>query len=153
MPGADVIDMLDKSMLGGAYHHEGPYDATLFARNTNHMTSPVEAVRGSNAEALRATPREYIKDSLHKHVPLQGTATIPPGLPGFDGKPMRYQEGADLMREDDAPGGAYKRWETVVCDAKLAGESLAKSSLEISPRGLQRKRRAVLLNRESSQGT
>jgi hypothetical protein len=27
---------------------------------------------------------------------------------------MRYEEGADLMREPDAPGGAYKRWEGIV---------------------------------------
>jgi hypothetical protein len=27
---------------------------------------------------------------------------------------MQYEEGADLMREPDAPGGAYKRWGDVV---------------------------------------
>jgi len=113
LPGADTIDALDKSMMGGAYHHEGPYDATLLARNTNYQTSPVEAVRGTNAEAIRATPRENIKDSLDKHVPLQGTAYIPPGMAGLDGREMRYEEGADLMRDPDAPGGAYKRWEDV----------------------------------------
>ncbi|PMD61394.1 uncharacterized protein K444DRAFT_611646 [Hyaloscypha bicolor E] len=110
LPGADVIDVLDKSVLGGAYHHEGPYDATLLARNTSYQSSPVEATRGTNAEAIRATPRENIKDSLDKHVPLQGTAIIPPGMEGYDGRPMTYEEGADLMRELDAPGGAYKRW-------------------------------------------
>jgi hypothetical protein len=114
MPGADTIDVLDKSMIGGAYHHEGPYDATLLARNTNYKNSPVEAVRGTNAEAIRATPRENIKDSLDKHVPLQGTAVIPSGMAGLDGREMEYEEGADLMREPDAPGGAYKRWEGVV---------------------------------------
>jgi hypothetical protein len=114
MPGADTIDVLDKSMIGGAYHHEGPYDATLLARNTYYQNSPVEAVRETNAEAIRATPRENIKDSLVKHVPLQGTAVIPPGMVGYDGKEMQYEEGADLMREPDAPGGAYKRWEGVV---------------------------------------
>jgi hypothetical protein len=114
MPGADTIDVLDKSMIGGAYHHEGPYDATLLARNTNYKNSPVEAVRGTNAEAIRATPRENIKDSLDKHVPLQGTGVIPPGMAGLDGREMEYEEGADLMREPDAPGGAYKRWEGVV---------------------------------------
>jgi hypothetical protein len=114
MPGADVIDALDKSM-GVAYHHEGPYDATLRARNMNTKTSPVEALRTSNAEALRATPRENIRDALDRHMPLQGTAVIPPGFEGPDGKPMQYEEGADLMREPDAAGGAYKRWEGVVC--------------------------------------
>jgi len=116
MPGADSIDSLDDTAVGGAYHHEGPYDATLLARNTSLQTSPVEAVRDSNAEALRATPRENIRDALEKHVPLQGTATIPPGMAGLNGRPMEYEEGADLMREPDAPGGAYKRWEDVVCE-------------------------------------
>lgn len=110
MPGADSIDVLDKSVFGGTYHHEGPYDATLLARNTSYLSSPVEAVRSTNNEAIRATPRENIKDSLDKHVPLQGTAVIPPGMAGLDGKVMQYEEGADLMREPDAPGGAYKRW-------------------------------------------
>lgn len=110
MPGADSIDVLDRT-FGGAYHHEGPYDATLLARNTSYESSPIEAVRGTNNEALKATPREYVRDALEKHVPLQGTAIIPPGMAGLDGRPMEYEEGADLMREPDAPGGAYKRWE------------------------------------------
>ena len=110
MPGADSIDVLDRT-FGGAYHHEGPYDATLLARNTSYQSSPIEAVRGTNNEALKATPREYIRDALEKHVPLQGTAIVAPGMEGPDGKPMEYEEGADLMREADAPGGAYKRWE------------------------------------------
>jgi len=113
IPGADTIDALDRSTFGGPYHHEGPYDATLLARNTDYQNSPVEAVRSTNAEAIRATPRENIKDSLDRHVPLQGTAVIPPGMAGLDGRPMQYEEGADLMREPDAPGGAYKRWEDV----------------------------------------
>ncbi|KAH9220582.1 hypothetical protein DL95DRAFT_383074 [Leptodontidium sp. 2 PMI_412] len=113
IPGADSIDMLDKSMLGGLYHHEGPYDATLISRNTNVKYSPVDAVKSSNEEAIRATPKEYIKDSLTKHVPLQGTSVIPPGFEDFSGRRMDYEEGADLMREPDAAGGAYKRWDHV----------------------------------------
>jgi hypothetical protein len=114
MPGADSIDSLDRSMLGGPYHHEGPYDATLLARNMSYQSSPVAAVRESNSEALRATPRENIRDALDKHVPLQGTAVIPPGMSGIDGRTMHYEEGADLMREPDAGGGAYKRWDHIV---------------------------------------
>ncbi|KAL2063507.1 hypothetical protein VTL71DRAFT_5312 [Oculimacula yallundae] len=113
IPGADSIDKLDKSVIGGLYHHEGPYDATLQSRNTNVKYAPVDAVKRSNAEALRATPREYIKDSLTKHVPLQGTSVIPPGFEDFSGRRMDYEEGADLMREPDAAGGAYKRWDHV----------------------------------------
>lgn len=114
IPGADIIDSLDDSVVGGKYHHGGPYDATLMSRNTNYQTSPVAALENSNAEAIKATPKEYVRDSLTKHVPLQGTSVIPPGVTGWDGNVMDYQEGADLMRESDAPGGAYKRWDGVV---------------------------------------
>lgn len=99
IPGADIIDQLDQAIPGGTYHHEGPYDATLISRNTSYKSSPVEAVRETNAEAIRATPQEYLKDSLTKHVPLQGTAIVPPGMTSWDGKKMEYEEGADLMRE------------------------------------------------------
>ncbi|KAK2625565.1 hypothetical protein QTJ16_004877 [Diplocarpon rosae] len=112
IPGADTIDKLDQT-IGGLYHHGGPYDATLFSRNRSYKSSPIEAVRGSNEEAIRATPREFIEDSLTKHVPLQGTALIPSGEISWDGKRMEYEEGADLMREPDAPGGPYKRWDNV----------------------------------------
>ncbi|KAG9240077.1 hypothetical protein BJ878DRAFT_528418 [Calycina marina] len=108
LPGADSIDTLDATFPGMSYHHEGPYDATLISRNTV-KNSPLEAVKDSNAEALRATPRENLRDALDRHVPLQGTSIIPPGMFGIDGKTMRYKEGADLMREEDAPGGAYRR--------------------------------------------
>ncbi len=119
LPGADTIDVLDRSVWGPAYHHEGPYDATLRARNTTDKNSPVAAVKETNAEALRATAPEYIKDSLTRHMPLQGTAVIPSGMAGMNGRVMRYEEGADLMREADAPGGAYKRWPGIVSGSRL----------------------------------
>jgi hypothetical protein len=104
--GADVIDRLDAA--GPArYHHEGPYDATSIARNRHVKYPPVEAVRESNEEALRATPRENIVDAITKHRPLEGTANIPPGMPDSFGRVLHYEEGADLQRE---PGGDYKRW-------------------------------------------
>ena len=78
--GPDVIDSLD-NIGPGAYHHEGPYDATLLARNTSSNFSPVEAVRVSNEEALKATPKEKIQDSIEKHRPLDGVAMVPPGNP------------------------------------------------------------------------
>jgi len=109
----DTIDSLDSSVLGGAYHHGGPYDATLASRNTNKLYSPVEAVMASNLEAIKATPKEFINDSLTKHVPLQGTATIPAGMSDMSGRVMEYEEGADLMREADAPGGAYRRYDFI----------------------------------------
>ncbi|KAH6692671.1 hypothetical protein F5X68DRAFT_60211 [Plectosphaerella plurivora] len=108
VPDTDLIDNLDT--VGGTYHHGGPYDATLASRNLSKKYSPLEAVRDSNMEAIRATPREYIQDSLDKHVPLQGTSVIPPGARDLSGKVMEYEEGADLNREPDAKGGPYKRW-------------------------------------------
>jgi hypothetical protein len=114
--GADLIDSLDNTFVGGAYHHGGPYDATLLARNTDYSSSPVAAVEETNAEALKATPSEHIRDALNNHVPLQGTAVILPGERDLSGHKMRYEEGADLMRED-GEGGAYKRWPGVVCDS------------------------------------
>lgn len=76
--GPDSIDSLD-NIGPGAYHHGGPYDATLLARNTSSAFSPVEAVKGSNEEALKATPTENIQDSIARHRPLDGVATVPPG--------------------------------------------------------------------------
>ncbi|KEZ42339.1 Uncharacterized protein SAPIO_CDS5506 [Scedosporium apiospermum] len=147
----DPIDVLDNTPFGGAYHHTGPYEATLAANNMNKKYSPVAAVHESNMAALRATPREYVQDSLTKHVPLQGTATIPPGEPDFNGDIMDYEDGADLMREPDAGGGPYRRWEGLSYrpeDLKGKGEPsytyeesekarnrLRKSSLGSSPAG------------------
>jgi hypothetical protein len=112
---SDPIDVLDKT-VPVPYHHDGPYDPTLADRNTNNLYPPIEAVRESNMEAIKATPRENIQDSLDKHVPLQGTAIIPPGMPDMSGRRMEYKEGADLMREKDAAGGAYKRYDFIVRD-------------------------------------
>ncbi|KAJ4114806.1 hypothetical protein NW768_011360 [Fusarium equiseti] len=111
MPMTDTIDALDT--IGGTYHHGGPYDATLASRNHNKKYSPVAAVEESNREALRATPRANIQDSLNKKMPLQGTADIPSGERDFTGDTINYEEGADLMRERDAQGGAYKRWDDI----------------------------------------
>jgi hypothetical protein len=116
MPGADIIDSLDRSLIGGLYHHEGPYDATLLARNTSFQNSPVAAVKDSNEEALKATPRERVQDSLEKHVPLHGTAAIPSGHRDLAGRLMEYEEGSDMMREPGMIGGEYKRWPGMVRD-------------------------------------
>ncbi|KAF7559020.1 hypothetical protein G7046_g5146 [Stylonectria norvegica] len=111
IPVTDIIDALDT--IGGTYHHGGPYDATLASRNRNQKYSPVAAVQESNLEAIRATPSEYMADSLNKHMPLQGTATIPSGETDMSGRRISYEEGADLMREPDAAGGAYKRYDGI----------------------------------------
>ncbi|KAH7123681.1 hypothetical protein B0J11DRAFT_529632 [Dendryphion nanum] len=103
--GADTIDRLDRT--GMTYHHEGPYDAANISRNLDWKHSPVAAVKDSNEEALRATPRENIVDAVNKHRPLEGVANIPPGMPDRLGRVLDYEEGADLQRE---PGGDYRRW-------------------------------------------
>lgn len=107
----DIIDSLDT--VGGAYHHSGPFDAASASWNTHKKYSPLEAVRDSNMEALKATPPEYIKDSLERNLPLQGTATIPSGYTDLSGNVMEYEEGTDMMRDPTAGGGAYKRWDGI----------------------------------------
>ncbi|KAK4193476.1 hypothetical protein QBC35DRAFT_107592 [Podospora australis] len=112
---SDTIDTLDDSapLKNPTYHHEGPFDATMPARNVNNKLAPMDAVKETNLEAIKATPVEYLQDSLVKHVPLQGTAVVPPGMTDMGGRMMDYEEGADLMREPEAGGGAYKRWDGV----------------------------------------
>ena len=111
MPGPDSIDRLDCVQIGGAYHHEGPYDAASIARNRSLQISPLEAVRMTNEQALKATPLDKLKDSLERHRPLDGVAYLAPGMTDVSGRRMDYEEGANLMIED---GANYKRWEGVV---------------------------------------
>ncbi|KAH6853570.1 hypothetical protein B0I37DRAFT_409728 [Chaetomium sp. MPI-CAGE-AT-0009] len=137
---SDTIDKLDISgPSSSVYHHSGPFDAALKERNTNKKYAPVEAVKETNAKALKATPPEYIQDSLVKHMPLQGTAVIPPGMQDMAGRTMDYEEGADLMREKDAAGGAYKRWEHIhYRDDDLKGKGEPSFSHDQARRGKQR---------------
>lgn len=106
--GSDTIDILDT--VGGGYHHEGPFDATLLARNTAFASSPIAAVRGTNLETLKATPREMVHDSIQAHRPLDGVAMVPPGVLDRNGRMYQYEE-TNLMVEN---GGDYKRWPGVV---------------------------------------
>lgn len=105
----DTIDNLDDSGLG-QYHHEGPYDATLFARNNSHHLSPVAAVVETNNEALKATPYEKVIDAVQRHHPLDGVATYPPGTTDRNGQTYNYKEGDNMMLDENAGGGPYKRW-------------------------------------------
>lgn len=113
IPGADSIDRLDPTSQF-AYHHEGPYDAALLARNTSYESSPVAALADSNREALKATPAENIKEALERHKPLDGVAVVPPGERDRLGRVYNYEEGTDMMREGNPEGGAYKQWPGVV---------------------------------------
>ena len=82
---------------------------TYLARNTSFLSSPVEAVSGTNEETLKATPYEKVVDSITRHRPLDGIALTPPGQPDAHGRVLVYEEGADLMVE-----AGYKRWPGVV---------------------------------------
>lgn len=115
IPGADSIDRLDPAVGGIAYHHEGPYDAALLSRNRNPKTAPLVPLKDSNAEALKATPAENIKDALERHKPLDGTAVVPPGEQDRFGRVYQYQEGADVMHEPSSGDAGYKRWPGRVC--------------------------------------
>ncbi|KAF1360460.1 hypothetical protein EJ07DRAFT_115165, partial [Lizonia empirigonia] len=107
LQGADIIDRLDKTGVS-RYHHEGPYDAASIARNRDKKHSPVAAVQESNEEALRATPRENIQDAVERHRPLEGVATVPPGMADKFGHVYNYEEGTDMQR-DPLNKGDYKR--------------------------------------------
>ncbi|RPB14377.1 hypothetical protein P167DRAFT_604215 [Morchella conica CCBAS932] len=104
IPGPDTIDRLDNILGGTPYHHEGPFDATLRARQIPGR-SPVEALAWSNAKAIAATPRENIIDCLEKHKPLQGTASVPVGMRTAAGQVMGDYEEVDLMVES-----GYRRY-------------------------------------------
>jgi len=85
----------------------------------------VAALAESNAEALKATPREKILDSLRGHRPLDGVATYPPGAMDPNGHVYNYEQGENMMTAGNPGGGAYKRWPGVAYhpdDIKGKGE-------------------------------
>ena len=106
----DIIDQLDSAGMG-LYHHEGPYDAVCAERNRTSKPSPIEALRESNAEALKATPRERIVDSVENNRPLDGTAYFPPGHTDQVGHRYDYEEGANMMNDY----GNFVRFPGLVC--------------------------------------
>jgi hypothetical protein len=94
----DIIDRLD-DVSTVRYHHEGPYDAIYPERNRVSHRSPLEAVKDSNEETLRATPYYKIMDSIHRHRPLDGVAYYPPGTTDEEGQIYEYAEGDNMMTE------------------------------------------------------
>ena len=114
LPGADSIDRLDPAIGGRAYHHDGPYDAALMSRNRDPKFAPINALETSNAEALKATPQENIKDAVERHQPLDGVAGVPPGQKDRFGRTFNYEEGPDVASEASTDAG-YKRWPGKVC--------------------------------------
>ena len=154
MPGADAIDRLDPAIGGRAYHHEGPYDAALMARNRDPKIAPLGALETTNKEALKATPRENIRNAVERHQPLDGVAFVPPGVPDQFGRTYEYEEGADLMREASSADAGYKRWPGKVCLSSyyLPSFVLLTKRQGIRPRRPQRPIRARLLPRPCPQG-
>ncbi|PYH72271.1 uncharacterized protein BO88DRAFT_383001 [Aspergillus vadensis CBS 113365] len=94
----DVIDRLDSASLC-QYHHEGPYDAVYAERNYHTKQSPVEAVKDSTAETLKATPKDKIRDCIDSHRPLDGVAYYPPGHTDMEGRTYEYEEGPNMMND------------------------------------------------------
>ncbi|KAJ0414288.1 hypothetical protein BJY00DRAFT_34399 [Aspergillus carlsbadensis] len=94
----DVIDRLDTASRF-SYHHEGPYDAVYPERNRTADQSPLEALRESNAEALKATPEHKIADAIKRHRPLDGVAYFPPGHTDQEGQSYDYEEGHNMMND------------------------------------------------------
>lgn len=70
----------------------------------------MSALADSNAETLKATPREKILDSVRGHRPLDGVAAYPPGEADPNGHVYNYEPGENMMIEGGPEGGAYKRW-------------------------------------------
>nr|POF13035.1 hypothetical protein CFP56_10183 [Quercus suber] len=152
LPGADLVDRLDPALGGRAYHHEGPFDAALLSRNTDPKTAPINALETSNAEALKATPRENVRDAVEHHKPLDGVAVVPPGGTDRFGRTYNYQEGADVMHERGEDEG-YKRWAGETYDKDdLKGQSEPGFSLDramqahkIDENGIEMEDRAALM--------
>ncbi|KAL6239306.1 hypothetical protein BDW75DRAFT_137261 [Aspergillus navahoensis] len=94
----DVIDRLDTAAQF-SYHHEGPYDAVYPERNRISIYSPLDALRESNEEALKATPHHMIADAIGRRRPLDGVAYYPPGHTDREGQTYDYAEGPNLMAE------------------------------------------------------
>jgi hypothetical protein len=94
----DIIDQLD-NVSTVQYHHEGPYDAVYPERNRCSQRSPIDALKESNEETLRATPMYKIIDSIKSHRPLDGVAYYPPGTTDPEGHTYQYSEGDNMMTE------------------------------------------------------
>lgn len=110
----DIIDLLDDAGLSN-YHHEGPYDAVYPERNRVSEKSPVDALKESNEEALKATPQHKIDDCLDSHRPLDGVAFFPPGSTDREGHTYEYEEGVNMMNEY----GNFMRCPGLVCSAYM----------------------------------
>ena len=106
------------------------------SRNRDPRHAPLGAIDSTNKEALKATPRENIKDAVERHKPLDGVAGVPPGHSDRFGRQYNYEEGADLMHESSSADAGYKRWPGRVSDIsnKATLITIANNSLGLRPR-------------------
>jgi hypothetical protein len=86
----DDVDKLDVTGLLG-YHHEGPFDATLAARQVPGY-APLDAVKYGNSLAMGATSQSKMDEVMRGHIPLDGVASIPPGQRDSTGKLLEYED-------------------------------------------------------------
>ncbi|KAI5815451.1 hypothetical protein BZA77DRAFT_315806 [Pyronema omphalodes] len=98
IPAPDAIDLLDTA-FGTPYHHDGPFEATLLARQIPGR-APVDALKWSNEQVLLATPEASWRDCLEGHYPLCGVAMYPPGKGGLG----TYEE-CDLRDQEEGEWG------------------------------------------------
>jgi hypothetical protein len=99
-PWIDAVDRLDQS---GAhvYHHESRYDPITLARlSSDRNRNPLAAVHESTMRDLYATPEHFVRDSLVLGVPLEGTATVPPGARCLDGKVMSMYDEIEVEKRE-----------------------------------------------------
>jgi len=93
--------------------------------NTNTNTS-------TNLQRHRSLRQRYPGDMSHRPLDM-----LRADARDMSGRIMDYEEGADLMREPDADGGAYKRWPGVV-SLPLRGPRLPSPLTPETPRTLDR---------------
>ncbi|ORY80395.1 hypothetical protein BCR37DRAFT_393758 [Protomyces lactucae-debilis] len=86
----DDIDQLDVTGLLG-YHHEGPFDATLAARQVPGY-APLDAVQYGNNLAMRATGQSKMDEVMRGHIPLDGVASVAPGERDSTGELLDYED-------------------------------------------------------------
>ncbi|CCX30747.1 hypothetical protein FPQ18DRAFT_315873 [Pyronema domesticum] len=114
IPAPDPIDVLG-SVLDTPYHHDGPFEATLLARQVPGR-APVDALKWSNAQTIIATPAASWRDCFDSHYPLSGVAAYPPGKGGLG----EYEEYDIQQRDGDL--GRYKHMTYKDEDRKAKGE-------------------------------
>lgn len=85
----DQIDALDNIL--GSYHHEGPFDATLQARQ--QYRAPLDALKYTTQKAIAHTDPDSLRRSIATKTPLDGVAKV-------GGVPLKSEVGEEVDIED-----------------------------------------------------